>query len=715
MPLFRSRARKSSKAEGEKIEGKIRESVGSTLTEFNGLLGHISEGEKVSKDEQKERVEKAQEEVDKAQLAEGERRNEIEEKRAELDRKLVSLQSDVTKAGEELAVRQAEAEKARKESKAQVGRRSAEYGDSIRITNVEKDAEAHKLDMLMADTQQAKSEIEARVAELKDEEAAKLRKSEKIPADVSLTQEQKAGIERTVSALAASDSEIAEINKRLETLADKVEDATAGMSDKEKVLQDKAQVKDEVDKRDKEVFQVTDSKLTKAIGAYNDAETELKNWKAKKEAEEREMDFELKQLEQVTQAAQAELSKQQGRENDLIGGLEVITGIRSIDHLALVEQGDKAVPGIIAEDLKDYNVATPERTEHAIYDRQLAVKKEVDKFAGPGSEIGKVVKALKGGKISSGAGQDLTDSTSDAWSEKAVYRLLASVDKTLNEGTQDRFYSLMHAMNGVDVEKFERELKALETNLAILKIYDRAADLAATGDIGAAKDFLESIQTKDDARRYGIPNTVRLPGVSEALRLKVEQEIGRETEQSAVKIYEERTTKLKKRIEKIQSKNDKKEIKRVNSSIYQLVAEINAVMRVAKPTNEEISKLTRYVNDLKATVEAKASQLGVPAITNTVSSKHMDVVTRHILEMVNTSSLGEKGLSANAFVENTSRAYDELIQIFSQAYGIDKFNIEETLDEYVKRQMALKKVLREVKLEHSAEAITPFATLGTGS
>jgi hypothetical protein len=306
-------------------------------------------------------------------------------------------------------------------------------------------------------------------------------------------------------------------------------------------------------------------------------------------------------------------------------------------------------------------------------------KNNLESFEGKDSEIGKLKSFFREiGQYQSKSGRG-----------KKLYALGQAFSlKSRSEQTK----TAIREFAGIDFPKLREEIENFEVNVVVLNALEEALAVAKNQKMmHAAATYLSSLSV-DDLKQLGISNSVLLR-TPEVLVQEAKHVVG-----SDIVSYEsQKVDEIIEEFEMLKSKSDKKRIKRLNGLYIQAIVEIGYAIPEAfqdSLTAEEKTELAELKHKLEDMMEKKAKQLGIKLSTKTISAEHIDRMKEHFADSVKWKEEEVIGLSM--------QTYWYLLPIISKAYDIKMKDLQETLDDFVKRQLELSMLLRGYKPVSSA-------------
>jgi hypothetical protein len=250
----------------------------------------------------------------------------------------------------------------------------------------------------------------------------------------------------------------------------------------------------------------------------------------------------------------------------------------------------------------------------------------------------------------------------------------------------------------LDFDSLATEIKMIEEKLVEYKAYDAAFDeMAKTKSIVKGMSYLANL-SEEDLGKMGLAKSLKTTTQTQSATqqattqqtssgtILVKEEAAKLTAESVVDSYDTRAGKLIGLIEDLDNKKDTKKIRQINSGVLQIFAEFQAINAVVELSKEESKKLQSIAEKINGKLTEKAEAIGLETESKIILTAHVEKVKEHINSMIERKSEEIEALS--------TATYNNLIAIFSQAYKINQEDIEETLEEYVKRQKELKRTIR---------------------
>ncbi|MGA3020813.1 MAG: hypothetical protein ABSD68_02590 [Candidatus Micrarchaeales archaeon] len=381
------------------------------------------------------------------------------------------------------------------------------------------------------------------------------------------------------------------------------------------------------------------------------------------------------------ETAEAKETFEKGELDDYRKMLTKMTGLLKTVSLAPNMQADKTEVVNYSHHLvseKHFDVDHQQRSKDFLDAEEKRLTAVIENFGKKGSAVETLAETSKAG-ASYLKKKELT--TSEEFKDKTKYRLgLMFGKKDLDE----QFEVLTQKVKAIDYDKAEAECKEVRAAASELIVVKKALDIIKEKDIVSAKNYLAGLDEKDI--QSSLPQTQVTKQQTSPRTELIREETAEVAVESIVKSYENRAGKLVDLIESLEGRNDTKMIRQINSGVLQMFVELQAINDVAGLSKEEGERVQSLAEIINGRLTKKAGDLGLETESRVISKDHSERVREHINNMMHKKSEEIEALSI--------ATYNDLITIFSQAYKIKKEELEETLEDYVKRQKELKKTLR---------------------
>jgi hypothetical protein len=323
-------------------------------------------------------------------------------------------------------------------------------------------------------------------------------------------------------------------------------------------------------------------------------------------------------------------------------------------------------------------LSNPDAFAKQIEEEKKKCANALESFGGKDSEVGKLNSLF----------HEIGQYRGKSGRGKKLYSLGQALSlKSKSEQTD----AVIEALAGIDFPKLREEIEKFEENVIMLNALEEALAAAKNQKMmHAAPTYLSSLSV-DDLKQLGISNSVllRTPEV-------LVQEAKRVVGSDIVSYMSQNVDKIIEGSGKVKSKWDTKGINWIDGSVIRAIVEIDAILEVFQDslTAEEKAELIELRHKLVDMMEKKAEELGVKLTTKRIPAEHIARMKEHFTNSVKWKEEEVIGLIAHT--------YWDLMDIISKAYGIKMKDLQETLDDFVKRQLELIMLLRNYKPVRSA-------------
>jgi hypothetical protein len=377
-----------------------------------------------------------------------------------------------------------------------------------------------------------------------------------------------------------------------------------------------------------------------------------------------------------------------------------------------LKEGDIEALSQLKDMASSYSVFAPEKFIDSVYEERNKSREQAKKFAANGSEACKLLDAAH--ELSQ-YGSKTRRKTSTVGNDKAY----AIGQKLGMKSIDEQLQKTMAVLQNINVDKLIEEVKTTEREYAKAAILDKTADeINKTTQVGKIKisaastgrAYLEKL-TEKDVKDVGLSKDLEIAtkqAVQQASQqakaqsikdVIVETIVTSETENDLLAMYQKRSEKLSNLVNSLGDKSDTKTIRQINSGMIQMFAEIKAITEEEHLSEGAETKLKTFMDALNKEVKNKAAAVGTTSEAKIVTAEHSERMRQHVRDM------RQKDKQE---VESVSTAtYNDLINIFSKAYGIKKDEILEQLEEFIARQNELRDTLRGPRKRAKVDLSSP--------
>ena len=320
-------------------------------------------------------------------------------------------------------------------------------------------------------------------------------------------------------------------------------------------------------------------------------------------------------------------------------------------------------------------LSNPDEFEKMLEEEKKRCENELKSFNDKDSEIGKLNKLF----------HEIEQYRGKSGRGKKLYAIGQAL--TLFKSKTGQTETVLDSLAEINLAGARAEVAKFEENVIMINAIDEAqAEVKRRKAVHASSDFLNSLST-EDLKGLGISNSV-LIRTPEVLLGEARQVAGT----NFVEYEENKVKELLEEFNALKDKSDKKRMKRLNSLYLQTIVELGyaipSTFQKSIP-EEESKKLTEMRHELEAAMDKKAKQLDLKLSTKVITSEHINRMIEHFTDSANWDE--------EEIMDLSRRTYWDLIKLFSSTYNIKVKDVQESLDDFVKRQLELSILLRKYK------------------
>ncbi len=316
-------------------------------------------------------------------------------------------------------------------------------------------------------------------------------------------------------------------------------------------------------------------------------------------------------------------------------------------------------------------LSNPDAFDQLIEQRKKAAKSVIESFGGKSTEMEKLNALF----------HEVEQYRNKSGRGKTMYGLgqwLGMASKT----TQTN--SVIDLLSQMDFTGIKKEVADFNKNLIVLNVLEEAQAEAKSRKMAHATSTIIEGLTVDDLKAHGLSNAVMLrepTALMENAKSKVQKTLIEQEKEKVDEILSE--------FELLKSGTDKKRIRRLNGLYTQAIVEIGYAIPSVFANSLKIEEVNG-LRDLKAKLEnemdKKTKQLGIKPENKTITKEHVELMLDHFNDI---ARWGEEDV-----IWRSMTTYWDMVNLFSSAYDIKLKDVQETLDDFVTRNIQLGELLR---------------------
>ncbi len=254
--------------------------------------------------------------------------------------------------------------------------------------------------------------------------------------------------------------------------------------------------------------------------------------------------------------------------------------------------------------------------------------------------------------------------------------------------------TMLDVLNAVDFDSLQSEFADFDKNVILINAIDEALEQSRSGTAKGVL-FLKQLAEGDaeTVGAYGLSNSVRL---STPAVLVAEAKLN--AKETLIMKEERHVNQVVAALEGLTDMNNTTQVKRVKALYRDALVEVKYALpsvfanSLSPKEQEELKAMAKL---LENTLDKTAKKLGVTPVAEEIHDKHVKILMDHFSDIANWKE--------EEFVGRSISTYWQLVQLFSEAYSIKLKDVQETLDEFVRRHLELAAALREKAVEKGTE------------